>query len=142
MKVNAAGVGDVNINVAIADQRVPDQFYNHGPVTARASISSDHLLTPSAEDGERASSSTPVLPRCDQCIFFHYFSVKKRFLLLPRKIEASAGPHELPSDDESDTEGSSLALAAPESGPEYIIRQHPSSNPRVSHLSVHTRSMC
>ena len=139
LKVNAAGVGDVNINVSIENQVVPSRFYNHGPtVTAnpRPSTSSGYLVTPSGEDGGRPSSSTPLPPKCDQCIFFHYFSVKKRFFLLPRKIEASAGPHELPSDDDSDLEGNAPVLATADPQRPYDIGENPSSDTAVSFLLI------
>ncbi|KAI0673242.1 WD40-repeat-containing domain protein [Trametes maxima] len=52
------------------------------------------------------SSSTTVLNvlapdsgeirQADQCIFFHYYKMKSRFWIFPAKIEAGAGPHQLP----------------------------------------------
>ncbi|OSD00766.1 YVTN repeat-like/Quino protein amine dehydrogenase [Trametes coccinea BRFM310] len=47
-----------------------------------------------------AVPASGVVPdKADQCIFFHYYKMKKRFWPLPARIEAGAGPHQLPPGD-------------------------------------------
>ncbi|KAI0689938.1 hypothetical protein C8T65DRAFT_817523 [Cerioporus squamosus] len=54
----------------------------------------------------RAAVAGSQLPS-DQCIFIHYFKMKRRLLRSPTVLKAAAGPHELP---ESDPDKESPAL--------------------------------
>ncbi|KAI1791433.1 hypothetical protein LXA43DRAFT_861606, partial [Ganoderma leucocontextum] len=106
LNVNAAGIGGLDMNVSIENQIIPHEFYNNGPssrtsvgTTPRPSVSNDHLLPAGGDVARAPSPSTPLPPGCDQCIFFHYFALKRRFFILPHKLEAGAGPHELPPED-------------------------------------------
>ncbi|CCM01525.1 uncharacterized protein FIBRA_03581 [Fibroporia radiculosa] len=55
---------------------------------------------------QRAEEATPT-PVLNQCIFMHYYKVRRRFLI-PQVIRAAAGPSELPwspRDDGDDSDG-------------------------------------
>ncbi|KAI1791421.1 WD40 repeat-like protein [Ganoderma leucocontextum] len=129
MIVSAVGVGDLDLNVSIEDQIIPHEFYNTGPssrtsvgTTPRPSGSDDHLLP---AGGDVARASTPLPPGCDQCIFFHYFSLKKR---LPRGVEAGAGPHGELWPEDPDMQANSPAFAVAGFAREYDIGELPSSD--------------
>ena len=137
VKVNAAAVGELDLNVSIENYAIPGEFYNNGPikpadsdVASRPSISDEGHLLPANEDTQRASTSSPLPAKRDQCIFFHYFAMKKRFFGFPHKIEAAAGPHQLPPAD-PEMEGNSPLLAAAEDVSEYDIRELPSVDATV-----------
>lgn len=48
-----------------------------------------------------------VPEKADQCIFFHYYKAKRRFFLFER-MEAGAGPHELPPKADDDFSSSEV----------------------------------
>ncbi|KAI0325968.1 YVTN repeat-like/Quino protein amine dehydrogenase [Cubamyces sp. BRFM 1775] len=54
-------------------------------------------------------SSGVVPDKADQCIFFHYYKMKRRWFPLPGRIVAGAGPHELPQ-NEDDTDANPSVL--------------------------------
>lgn len=67
---------------------------------SRRSLSAIHSFERGASPANPASSLLPSPPpRADQCIFFHYYKLKRRgILMIPPQFElkAGAGPHELP----------------------------------------------
>ncbi|KAI0350495.1 WD40 repeat-like protein [Trametes cingulata] len=76
----------------------------HSSSTSPAPSLSPHRSAQPSRHSFDAGSVTPsfqevemgVSPKADQCIFFHYYKVKRRWWILPQRIEAGAGPHQLP----------------------------------------------
>ncbi|KAI1795614.1 hypothetical protein LXA43DRAFT_881508 [Ganoderma leucocontextum] len=85
----------IDISVSISDEMLSSSYYRTGP--AREPGPSSAALVPSGE---------PVLSapqeRCDQCIFLHYYKMKRRLGWKPTPIQAAGGPHELPPPDPDD----------------------------------------
>ncbi len=103
----------------------------HGALPTRAPFGTSSSSTPVLSYGTAAVASTtslsahdsqwgpamsvPMVPqaapgipeKADQCIFFHYYKAKRRFFFLER-MEAGAGPHELPTNADDDFATSAL----------------------------------
>ena len=138
LNANVAGVGGFDMRVSIGDQIIPNEFYNNGPpsrsvgATPRPSVSEDRLLPGGGDVARVPSSSSQMPPGCDQCIFFHYFALKRRFFPLPHKLEAGAGPHELPPEDPAMEGNSPVQAITARSSTEYDIQENPSNDGTVS----------
>ncbi|CDO76417.1 hypothetical protein BN946_scf184925.g4 [Trametes cinnabarina] len=65
--------------------------YATAPELSRPSTSGYHFPSTLA-----VPPSGVVADKADQCVFFHYYKMKKRYWFLPTRIEAGAGPHQLP----------------------------------------------
>ncbi|KAI0673287.1 WD40 repeat-like protein [Trametes maxima] len=130
-------LASANFSVNISNVSIPSGWYRNGPPHARR-YSTQSLpqqigtygAAPSVHGYSSGSASTSAesLPywsgpggammppppsarqeKADQCVFFHYYKMKRRWLL-PRKIEAGAGPHQLPPDPgNADTDSDVLA---------------------------------
>ena len=54
----------------------------------------------------RSGPTTPTAsPEADQCIFIHYWKMKRKLKLVPTRMTAAAGPHVLPPGDSNDGPG-------------------------------------
>ena len=84
-------VGSVGLSVHIADQRLPASHYRAGPPRPAATA---------REEGRLLGSSDTTLaaapPDRSQCLFIHYYKMKRRLFLWKRPMQAAAGPHNLP----------------------------------------------
>lgn len=73
------------------------------------------LSTPTHDARSTTAMAVPTVPqvapgapdKADQCIFFHYFKAKRRFFVFER-LEAGAGPHELPPSTDEDVADAAL----------------------------------
>ena len=137
LNANVAGVGGFDMRVSIGDQIIPNEFYNNGPpsmsvgTTSRSSVSGDRLL-PGGDAARVQSSSSQMPPRCDQCIFFHYFAAKRRLFRIPHKIEAAAGSHKLSRGEPAMEGNSPVQAVTARSSTEYDIQENLSNDGTVS----------
>ncbi|KAI0673282.1 hypothetical protein C8Q78DRAFT_1024064 [Trametes maxima] len=111
------GASPVFEGVTFPKAPLPTAWFKTGPsyTSSRFTYPKQQLLitysdAPEAPGAEGPSPTEVALPsteemmlqpppdmqeEADQCVFFHYYKMKRRFLL-PSKIEAGAGPHQLP----------------------------------------------
>ncbi|RPD70204.1 WD40 repeat-like protein [Lentinus tigrinus ALCF2SS1-7] len=102
---SAAGL---NLSVSISNQSLPTSSYGAGPTRrARSPTLSTVVSASGSPDAEGADE--PI----DQCIFIHYYKVKRR-IWGNKVMKAAAGPHDLPSPDPD--EGSVDPVAEDDSG--------------------------
>jgi hypothetical protein len=110
--------GDVQRDGSMEYRSGPDE-HNRAPSPSPApSVERDPStlqLTPSGQSSlhsthsrsRSADTSPPQALKNDQCVFLPHYKIKYRFVpfhLFPRKIEAGAGPHNLPGpDNDSET---------------------------------------
>lgn len=73
-----------------------------------------------------------VPEKADQCIFFHYYKAKRRFFLFER-MEAGAGPHELPPKADDDF-SSSEVLAQDDDGADELEFESSADDTVCTHL--------
>ena len=78
------------------------------------SLANGHpLLQVSKQGPQRDPVFTLNSPPCDQCVFLPVYKVRRRLVpFLPRKIEAGAGPHQLPPGDREGDAGGDLQVIA------------------------------
>lgn len=88
---SAAGL---NLSVSISDQSLPQSYYGDGPRRRRPRSSASSAVVPASGSPDQSGTDEPV----DQCIFMHYYKMKRRFFGI-RQMKAAAGPDELPSPD-------------------------------------------
>ncbi|KAI0650995.1 hypothetical protein C8Q79DRAFT_996596 [Trametes meyenii] len=84
---------NLSVSIAISSDDAARVDYNYGPV--RLYETHKPPITRSVEKG---AAEAPL--KQDQCVFFNYFKAKRRLWLGLKVIEAAAGPHELPPDDQ------------------------------------------
>ncbi|KAI0758710.1 WD40-repeat-containing domain protein [Fomes fomentarius] len=116
------GVGKFSMKLSIANRNLPNPMYNYGP----SSLDSDIATVAST-----AASDPGVEPprlATTQCIFFHYYKMKKRILWRPRPIRAAAGPDELPPDDDN-AGGNEQVL-------DLDFEEHPQSSPPYDPVEI------
>ena len=88
ISADLGSAGGLNMSVSISNQSLPQTHRKVGP--NRTGSTNAPLLT--GPDGEgSAVAEEPT----DQCIFIHYYQMKRRLGWL-RVVKAAAGPHELP----------------------------------------------
>lgn len=96
--------------------RVPFETSSSTSVSSYGTAAVAPTISSSVHDSQWGPAmSVPVVPQAalgvpekmDQCIFFHYYKAKRRFFFLER-IEAGAGPHELPPKADDDFATSAL----------------------------------
>ena len=76
------------ISINISNQTLPVSNYRHGPLNYGSSV-------PQLGYSEYHQPPSP-----NQCLFIHYYKMKRRFLWLLREpMQAAAGPHQLPPGD-------------------------------------------
>ena len=80
----------IDISVSISDEMLPSSYYRSGPAR-EPDLSVGARLVP---NGNEPVVSVPQ-ERCDQCIFLHYYKMKRRLGWKPTPIQAARGPHEL-----------------------------------------------
>ncbi|KAJ8494847.1 hypothetical protein ONZ51_g2077 [Trametes cubensis] len=107
-----------------SSQSAPAEMFGSVAMGSNASLAS-YATAPDASGGAQQMQTTVpgfqlpsnlsapppgVVPdKADQCIFFHYYKMKRRWFPLPGRIVAGAGPHELPS-SEDDTDANPSVL--------------------------------
>ncbi|PIL35942.1 hypothetical protein GSI_01602 [Ganoderma sinense ZZ0214-1] len=79
----------IEISVSISDEMLPSSYYRTGPAREPA-------LSPLLPDTNEPVLSAPPQERCDQCIFLHYYKMKRRLGWKSTPMQAAGGPHELP----------------------------------------------
>ena len=84
----------IDISVSISDEMLPSSYYRSGPVREPDLSVGARLV----HNGNEPVMSVPQ-ERCDQCIFLHYYKMKRRLGWKPTPIQAAGGPHELPPPD-------------------------------------------
>ncbi|KAI0650997.1 WD40 repeat-like protein [Trametes meyenii] len=113
-------LASASFSVSVSNVSIPGGWYRNGPPHARRHSTQSlpqqiatYGAAPSAHHYGSGSGSVESLPhgsggalmpppspamqeKADQCVFFHYYKMKRRWRLLPRKLEAGAGPHQLP----------------------------------------------
>ena len=87
---SAAGL---NLSVSISNQSLPQSYYGDGP-RRRPRPSASPAIVSASETSDQSHPEEPA----DQCIFIHYYKMKRR-LWGSLKMIAGAGPDELPSPD-------------------------------------------
>ncbi|KAI0350502.1 hypothetical protein OH77DRAFT_1524875 [Trametes cingulata] len=103
------------MEMRFAEATLSSSWYRVGPVNAQeqarsvgeradAAVPAPALVSPSM-----LRAAAPVPDKQDQCTFFKYLRAKRR-LLAPLKLEAGAGPHQLPRDPDR-TDGGAKVLA-------------------------------
>ena len=108
-----SSVAGLNMTVSISDHTLPQTHRKVGPSKRIAAPVPTPLVEGS--DGQTASKEEPN----DQCIFIHYYLMKRR-LLFRYPIKAAAGPDELPPPE---PDGSDTEVAADEGGDEIDFEQ-------------------
>ncbi|KAM5540307.1 hypothetical protein V8D89_006126 [Ganoderma adspersum] len=124
--------GSAGISVHISDQLLPNGHYRSGPPFLTP-MASEHLPSNSRDNiiagvsGNEAPASVsshgtpPGAP--DQCLFIHYYKMKRRLgLLWKEPMQASAGPHQLPpGPDNADKDPTTTGYGSPmhNSEPEF-----------------------
>ncbi|TBU45948.1 WD40 repeat-like protein [Dichomitus squalens] len=91
--VQVPNMASLDLKVSVEEQNLPYSWYNKGPITdPKSKAPAVGLLT-----NQQASlpSTTSTEETRDQCLFFNYFTVKKR-LWFNRVMQGAAGPHQLP----------------------------------------------
>lgn len=83
----------IDISVSISDEMLPSSYYRTGPAREPAPGS---LVPANSNKNEPVLSASTPQERCDQCIFLHYYKMKRRLGWKPTPIQAAGGPHELP----------------------------------------------
>ncbi|KAI0696228.1 WD40-repeat-containing domain protein [Cerioporus squamosus] len=87
----------LNLSVSISNQSLPQSYYGTGP-RRRARSSPTPAIAGASASPDESSSQEPI----DQCIFMHYYKMKRRMIWKSVPIKAAAGPDELPSPDPED----------------------------------------
>lgn len=77
------------LSISISNQQLPAQHWAHGPT-------------------QTLTMSPPAIDAQDQCLFLHYYKMKRR-LWWKEPIKAAAGPHQLPPGP--DTAGADASVA-------------------------------
>ncbi|TBU53527.1 WD40-repeat-containing domain protein [Dichomitus squalens] len=88
---NLSSVAGLNMTVSIADNTLPQTHRKIGPSRSLAAPASVPLVK--ADDSERTLVQTEELN--DQCLFIHYYQMKRRLWFL-NAIKAAAGSDKLP----------------------------------------------
>ncbi len=93
ISADLGSAGGLNMSVSISNQSLPQTHRKVGP--SRAALTSVPLLT--TPDGENPSpAAVEAEEPIDQCIFIHYYQMKRRIGWYRHVLKAAAGPHELP----------------------------------------------
>ena len=99
-----------NFSVSLANTSMPSSQYRYGPRHAQENRVPAFLTMLSEESQPRP----PELKR-DQCLFIHYYKMRRRILLAPRAIQAAAGPQDFMPGPKSPGMDSSATSDAPNS---------------------------
>ncbi|KAI0759246.1 WD40-repeat-containing domain protein [Trametes elegans] len=115
----------------------PDPAYNdRGPPAMPYAPYAVNASGPELPDAPAADEEV-----ADQCIFFNYYKMKKRFWLWPEYVAAAAGPHELPPGPDAGGMGGAPAVVADDGGmlvdPQSAEFEMGPQYPEVGPLGVH-----
>ena len=116
-----------NISMSIEQGTVTSPEYKFGPSASSSKNSVRTSITSSSDLGNEP----------DQCIFIHYYKMKKRFVW-KRPMKAAAGPDVLPDQEDEDDE-SSAVLSAEFAESDYAghePHQFPASSVSRSHMTA------
>ncbi|EIW57475.1 uncharacterized protein TRAVEDRAFT_21074 [Trametes versicolor FP-101664 SS1] len=93
---------------------------------------SGSVFTLESISAEQESSNGPIPlvdeTGADQCLFVHYYKAKRRSRLLPLKLVARAGPHQLPRHPDEDPEAPKVLANAENAG---SMSHHPPEHEEV-----------
>ena len=103
------GLASAEFSIQISDHVLPTDHYRTGPVLLQLGGHTDGLSAlPDRTEESSASTSGHLEPsKRDQCIFIHYYKVKRRLFHITA-LRAAAGAHQLPP--EFDDSGTSPAI--------------------------------
>ncbi|TFK89203.1 WD40 repeat-like protein [Polyporus arcularius HHB13444] len=90
-----ANVGTLKFSIKFSKEDKVQQLSKYGPRRTGRSLFSQAVATPDAS----VASIPPELDlKQNQCVFIHYYKLKKRYYWRSKVMQAAAGPHELPRD--------------------------------------------
>ena len=98
------------ISISISNQQLPAQHFRHGPLHDQLYSGSAPMIThPDHPSMVHLPPTSP--PPQDQCLFLHYYKMKRRFWW-PFKdaMQAAAGPHQLPPGPDDPGAGPSVPV--------------------------------
>ena len=103
---DAANMASARVSITIDHEDLSGtNMYNRGPMK-------DSMNIPACPPIASSPGATSPLhaPRADQCVFIHYYRMKRRLLYWRKPMEAGAGPHIIQTgrrdDDDEDDMGS------------------------------------
>ncbi|RDX51663.1 hypothetical protein OH76DRAFT_262270 [Lentinus brumalis] len=126
---NMSSLASVDFSLRVADAQLQSAYYRAGPPRYRLGPAMPMAIS----EGEVAGAGTAGdQDKADQCIFVHYYKMKRRMFVLQFPIRAAASPRDLSEDHEDDVPGSTSwcdAIVVDESGDlgEGEHRQHSES---------------
>ena len=91
--------GEVTVN--LSGKTLPTEYYRYGPrdSSGRMIINRDqHAAYPT---------------NSNHCLFFHYYKMKRKWVLFKEPMKASAGDHQLPPPENSGSEGPVIGRSHP-----------------------------
>lgn len=83
-------LGSAGFSLRLSDHVFPRAHYRFGPHPPTTTAGEEDRLLDSGDD-----SPTTISPNRNQCLFIHYYKMKRR-LLCDLPVRAAAGPHQLP----------------------------------------------
>ena len=122
------------ISISISNQQLPAQHFRHGPLHDQLYSGSAPMIThPDHPSMVHLPPTSP--PPQDQCLFLHYYKMKRRFWW-PFKdaMQAAAGPHQLPPGPDDPGAGPSVPVNVYEFEPEGV--------PGQGEVSISLRAQC
>lgn len=87
IRADLSSYAALDLSVSISDESLPQGYHSSGP-RRRGALN--------ASAGTQPDQESLNVDEADQCIFLHYYKMKRRVWLY-RHMKAGAGPHELPS---------------------------------------------
>ncbi len=113
---NMSSLASVDFSLRVADAQLQSAYYRAGPPRYRLGPAMPMAIS----EGEVAGAGTAGdQDKADQCIFVHYYKMKRRMFVLQFPIRAAASPRDLSEDHEDDVPGSTSwcdAIVVDESG--------------------------
>ena len=97
------GTAGIDFSVSISSETLPTSYCRTGP--ARSTLSAIGLSSES-------QTSQLSAEKRDQCIFIHFYKMKRRWVGRPFPMHAAGGPHKLPPGDNSGSDASEMVCVA------------------------------
>ena len=101
-------LASAEFSIRISDYLLPTDHYRTGPVSLQQEGQSSRLPIPDrAGEGPTDSEQPTNSQKPNQCIFVHYYKMKRRPFKWGREpVRAAAGPGQLPREHEDDNDSS------------------------------------